>query len=354
MSDSLAITFVLPGSRRSGGTAVTIAMAHELLRRGHHVRVAYRTAPVFLPGTLRAIAGRLKRGWAATRRENGLIDYEGPHRHFTRLDDLYFQPGEIVIAVGSLTVQAVADLQAPVLKARYCHGLANLNGRSAETVWGGSMPTIAVSPTLTEPLERLNGAPVLGIVPNGIDLTHFYEEPETQRTGIGMIYGDHESKDPQTILSLLDALGRRWPDRPRLVFGSEPRPAGMQVEQYHYLPDTATIRGIYNRSLIWLVASRSEGFGLPILEAMACGAAVISTSTDGARYLIDHGRNGIMSPIGDMIAFLTAVERLLEDEPLRQKLVEGGRRTVRTFGWAAAADAMEECLERLCTEAAVA
>jgi glycosyltransferase involved in cell wall biosynthesis len=46
-------------------------------------------------------------------------------------------------------------------------------------------------------------------------------------------------------------------------------------------------------------ASRYEGWGLPSLEAMACGAAVVSTRSDGIEDFVVDGRNGLLSPVGD-------------------------------------------------------
>ncbi len=76
------------------------------------------------------------------------------------------------------------------------------------------------------------------------------------------------------------------------------------------------------------VPSRYEGFGLPILEAMAAELPVISTRIPVIDELIEDGVNGLLTRYDDTSALAQAMLRLLEQPELRARLIAGGRQTM--------------------------
>ncbi len=80
---------------------------------------------------------------------------------------------------------------------------------------------------------------------------------------------------------------------------------------------------------VFVSASRSEAFGLAIIEAMACGAAVVATATEGAREIVDDNLTGKLVPIGDVEALAEAALLLLEDAPLRASIIQRAREQAR-------------------------
>lgn len=82
-----------------------------------------------------------------------------------------------------------------------------------------------------------------------------------------------------------------------------------------------------------------ELLGLVLLEAMACGTAVIGTSVTSIPELIHDGLNGYLVPPNDTRALRTAIRRLCDDPPLAARLGQNGRDVVRRqFTWEATAD----------------
>jgi mannosyltransferase len=69
----------------------------------------------------------------------------------------------------------------------------------------------------------------------------------------------------------------------------------------------------YQRISIYVFASRVEGFGLTILEAMAAGDAVVATRAGAAEMIITDGDDGALAPIGDAEALIAALEPLMRD-----------------------------------------
>ena len=90
-----------------------------------------------------------------------------------------------------------------------------------------------------------------------------------------------------------------------------------------------------------------QGFGLVGLEAMASGAACVLTDSGGAMEYARHDENALVVPPGDEKALATAIERLVEDRPLRDRLARAGLDTARSFTWKRSAGAFITFLRSL-------
>jgi glycosyltransferase involved in cell wall biosynthesis len=345
---SAALTFVVPGDNRSGGLRVTARMAGILLARGHRVRIVYpRTALLSLAAfaRLRAWVQQVGFGPSAV---GWLHTFAGVVEDYADINELRFEQGEIVIAVGTYMVHDVVKLQANgVVKVRYNHGLPARMNADFEAAWSLPMTTITVSATLVPQLERLSGAAVSAVVPNGIDLTDYHPEPGVKRDAIGTIFSSHPNKAPQDILRLFAQIEAEHPQLPRVVFSTEKKPGELARCAYERYPDIKASRCLYSRALIWTLASTTEGLPGSVLEAMACGAVVISTDNEGSLEVVKHNVNGLIVPRGDVPAFLAAIRAVLFNDALRERLVLEGHETARQFNWDRAADAMERFVQSL-------
>ena len=82
---------------------------------------------------------------------------------------------------------------------------------------------------------------------------------------------------------------------------------------------------------VFALASRYEGFGNVLIEAMACGAPVVATDTDGARDIVQRGENGLLVPVGDACAMADAIVALVRDRGLRSRLAADARRRAMDY-----------------------
>jgi len=80
---------------------------------------------------------------------------------------------------------------------------------------------------------------------------------------------------------------------------------------------------------VFVSASRSEPFGLSIVEAMAAHVPVVSTRSEGAQEIIEDNRTGRLIPIGDVEALASTIEGLLSDAEERVRLSNNAQRAVR-------------------------
>jgi glycosyltransferase involved in cell wall biosynthesis len=84
---------------------------------------------------------------------------------------------------------------------------------------------------------------------------------------------------------------------------------------------------------ILVSASRHEGFGIVILEAMASGVPVIASNIESFQELISNGTNGLLFPVGNADALSEAIVTLYENRLLRKELVFQGLETAKTYSW---------------------
>jgi glycosyltransferase involved in cell wall biosynthesis len=97
-------------------------------------------------------------------------------------------------------------------------------------------------------------------------------------------------------------------------------------------PDRSLV-SMYQAADVYAFPSLMETFGMVQLEAMAAGAAVVSTDAPGCRDVVIHEQNGLQAHAGDVDSFTVQLGRLLEDPALREELSEKGKVWVQDYSW---------------------
>jgi glycosyltransferase involved in cell wall biosynthesis len=236
----------------------------------------------------------------------------------------------------------------------YLQTFARLTARRAQRL-------IAVSEFTRQELRRLLGVPLerVAVVPNGVDPRF---RPETDpavlaafraRAGLpdrfilylgtleprknlpALLRGYARARQQGVREPLVIAGGRGWGDTD----------LARLVEQL-VLTDAVRLVGFvpmseqplwYNAATLFAYPSRYEGFGLPPLEAMACGTAVVTSDRSSLPEVV--GDAGVLVDPDDPEALAAALVRLLGDDGRRQELGRRGQARARAFTWEAAAAA---------------
>jgi glycosyltransferase involved in cell wall biosynthesis len=123
-----------------------------------------------------------------------------------------------------------------------------------------------------------------------------------------------------------------------LVAGA-PEPA--RIELLGFVEDLV---GAYQRADALIMTSRYEGFGLPILEAMACGTPVVAFSNSAITDVV--GDAGRLVADGDVPALVSALRGVLDDPGLREDLRARGIERARMFSWDRCVSAHAELYRR--------
>jgi len=201
-----------------------------------------------------------------------------------------------------------------------------------------------VSRVIADEAMRGFGVPAwkLEIVPNGVD--EFFTPGGGGEGDYILFAGTLEPR--KGIHDLIDAWRALPRPRPRLVLcggmgwgariDDEP---GIEITGY---VSRERLRELYRNALAFAYPSRYEGFGIPPLEAMACGAPVIATRT-GAIAEYAEGAALLIAP-GDGDALRDALLRVTRDASLRAELRARGPERARSWRWERAASVMNELL----------
>lgn len=90
---------------------------------------------------------------------------------------------------------------------------------------------------------------------------------------------------------------------------------------------------IFARATIFVLNTNYEGLPHSVLNAMRSGLPVITTPVGGNREVVEDGVNGLLAPYNKLEAWLMAINKLLDDQNLRQKFSANGLETIKRFKW---------------------
>jgi glycosyltransferase involved in cell wall biosynthesis len=136
--------------------------------------------------------------------------------------------------------------------------------------------------------------------------------------------------DLRLVLAGSDGWGAR--DARDAIAGSG---AATRVVRPGYL-ETETIAALFRRAAVVAYPSLEEGFGLPALEGLACGAPVVTTEGSALAEVVDDA--ALLVPPGDADALARAIQRVLDEAGLATRLRAAGPVRAAEFTWAACVD----------------
>jgi glycosyltransferase involved in cell wall biosynthesis len=112
-------------------------------------------------------------------------------------------------------------------------------------------------------------------------------------------------------------------------------------------PSNDELASLYKACDLFVSTSWAEGFGLPPLEAMACGVPVVLTDSGGVREYAVNEHNCLMVPPKSPELLAKGIEQILSDTELARKLAQNGPATAQKFTWETAVDRFENAILQL-------
>ena len=123
--------------------------------------------------------------------------------------------------------------------------------------------------------------------------------------------------------------------------------AGEDIRFLGFVPEE-DLPVLYSGSCSFVFPSLYEGFGLPLVEAMACGVPVVASNTSSIPEVV--GDAALLVPPTEPEAFAEAILRVRGDKELRTAMIEKGLRRAACFRWDKAAGQLLECMRRTVAE----
>lgn len=213
-----------------------------------------------------------------------------------------------------------------------------------DAVWRLPFPAAVVSRSLYAKGVEL-GVPArrLHLTPNGIDHSVFRVARPVRDRAPCIAFLAHESpvKGLSDAIDTVRLVRSQRPDAEVVAFGSFRRPAALpdDITYLRGLTGDHLVRSVYSRATVFLCTSLSEGFGFPSLEAMACGAALVSTANGGASEFAEPGVSALICPVGDTRELAGSVLTLLNNDDARVEIAANGIRSAARFTWDASGEA---------------
>jgi len=201
------------------------------------------------------------------------------------------------------------------------------------------------------------------IAPPGVDAAMFCPAPLRTAAGGGYIFCVGRLDDPRKQVELLlEAYALLPPDvraaaTLKLAGSSAPAPAFWRRAQalgldasidFVHKPDRAALVRLYQGASAFALPSDEEGFGMVLLEAMACGVPVVSTRSGGPDAIVSDGDDGFLVARGDAAALADRLQRLSRAPALNDAMGRAARTTVeRRYAEAVAGKVFVDVWERL-------
>jgi len=333
----MRINYYLPFVTQSGGTAAVFETVKRLAERRHD-------ATVSVPRSLLPI------DWA-------------PADHVVGMDHPEEIPdADVVVATASSSAELVWVLPPSKGKKFYfVQGYESLWCGNVDRTYRYPMDKIVVSTWLQRVMAESFGQQSVVVHP-GVDHDTF-KPPDAENSGASRVAGNEDEHgegsggDRRRVL-VMDHLTRVikgtyvaaqaverarkvFPDLDLVLFGVDPGPDGLgRVAECHRCPRGSELAGLYASCDVFLYPTIADGFGLPPLEAMACGTAVITTDTSGTG---DWASRDVcyVAPPHDVEATADALVRALSDDDERRAIAGAGQAKAAEFTWDKAVDGLE-------------
>lgn len=354
----MKITFVCSSwVNLSGGVRVVSIYAEQLQKRGYEVFVVCpeKSQPSFTQQVKSLLKGK---GWISTKLtgKSHFDSLDVPRlvvTHSPPITDNDVPDADVVIATFWETAEWVSQLSASKGAKAYFiqhHEVHDyIPKERAKATYRLPLHKITISKWLQDLMKVDYDDTNVSLVFNSVDTKQFYAPPrhKQQTPTLGMLYSTTYWKGCSISLKAMEIVRQTFPNLQLITFGTDKPSAILPLPEnteYIYRPNQELIKEVYASCDAWLFASLLEGFGLPILEAMACRTPVIGTPAGAAPELICQG-GGILVKSEDPEDMARAIiEIITMSNEKWQIMSDAAYKTATSYTWDDATDLFEEAL----------
>jgi glycosyltransferase involved in cell wall biosynthesis len=340
------INFILNAMSISGGVKAEFMLAHELKKHGHEINVIYPRFPRRIGAKLfRPIQLMKEVGYWTLDRWKPLEWYGDINvMKVPTLDSRYIPDADICVA-HSWEANYCVNKYPKSKGVKFYHiqdpeDWTPKDNAVRQRGYALGQYNIVTSQFVKRIVEKYGK--VTAVLPHAPDHTIFYPEAVT-RDGTSpirvlMCYRKDKGKG---IARGVKAYQKVIGDKRLIMFGMNDY-CDFPIDEYHAYPKDDHLRRIYNSCDIFLFPSEREGWGMPPMEAMACGVPVVSTSVGAVPEFITPGISGIIA--NDVESMTKAMLALMQNRNKRERIGLAAYEAMKQYTWQKSGKMLEKIL----------
>lgn len=352
----MKICFILPQIQRKpiGGYKMVFEYANRISNQGHEVALLFINDKAFKRfNTLEfvrkvacSIMTAIEPRWFQLEENVKKISSTKPN--IKRIINQY----DLAIATGADTVEKTLDLFCGKRIAYFIQDYECWVSpeESLNKSFALGMDNIVISNWLKKKVDLYGQKPSL-LLRNPIDINTYKVQnsiTNRKRHSIGILYHSSKHKGFNYAYDAILKLKEIYPNLTVKLFGtSQPQfliPDWIEFKLNASQQETVEI---YNNVEVFLCSTIREGYGLTGLEAMACGAVLVSSDYDGVKeYAVDE-INALLSPVGDVDGLVKNVRRLFDNDNMRIQIAENGVKSAKSFSWDKAMNILNDYISKV-------
>ena len=337
------ISFVISSLRMGGAERAAALLCNQWSRAGHHVHIltfedeGSSSFYTLDPGVTLTNLGILRKSHNILHSISNILWRNSVIRQALK----HSSPDVVVSFMDTTNIRTLAatvGLDLPVIVSERTDPSKHNIGRVWRFLRAITYPFASVVVTQTRgallalPWPIRSNGTVIGNAVQAPDMAKVDLQQSLERPTIISVGRLSSGKGYFTLIEAFASIAEQYPQWHLTLVGDGDARAALEarsmnlglMDRIHFLGASTDISPLLYAGDIFALASRYEGFPNALCEALAHGLPVVATDTLGAREVIRHEYNGLLTPVGDAPALGNALARLIENGALRQRLRSHG------------------------------
>lgn len=350
----MKINFVLPFTNPTGGIRVVYEYANHLTEKGHDV-VCY--VPLFSykfnNSGLKGLYKRIKSSIGNLYKYN-----RDQHKQYVKctikfipiISNLYVRKADITIATAWPTAHSINKMRDKAgEKVYFIQHYETWSGpeEDVDASYKLNLHKITIAKWLKELMEEKFNSFNVQIVHNGNDLIIPTDRLKKYNSPLKflLMYNSLEWKGFKEGIKAFELVREKYPEIKLTIFGSEVSDDVPKYAEFVYNPTRTQLKELYFNSDIYIFPSKFEGWGLTVIEAMACKCAVVGTQVGAMEDFGIHKKTAMISEPNDFKKMADNIEELLCSHELLDEITDNAYNLAIQLDWRAAGDKFEKVIQ---------
>ena len=209
--------------------------------------------------------------------------------------------------------------------------------------------------------KKISNLPWMNVVPQGIQSQYLQVSPKKAKTPIILSVGSiSQRKGHLLLIKAFEIVHKTVPSAKLIIAGTLTEKAYYnqlqnEIDKLHLIQSVELLTNIpqeelleqYQKATVFALHSQEESQGIALVEAMATGLPVVSTSIGGIPFVVKNGETGLLSKYGDVDSFANNLMELLTNTNLQTKMSQSARLSAQSYSWLEITKAIEIIYNRI-------